>query len=421
MRTLELFNLKLDKLSSEQLHTIAADFASAASSGSGVLSMFSSYITKRPIPAGIEDMVVTMDIGGSKIRFAIVKFTGSRPEIIKEKALDFPGIETTIGEYVEFIVTNLKSFLAEQGVIDNLGITFSFPAKMIQEHGFIDASREGMGVDWGKGFVVKESEINISKKIRDELASAGINFKHYLTTNDVVALHLAEAEADISVVVGTGFNIGLKDTSGLLFNTESAFFSNQLIQDTFPVPARLYMKGLEEVISKYGTNHYQITDTKKFSEVQISGRYLYRLLINSLIYLGLYNETLVDAILEMESQSISDFLSKDFSRLSKICGHGVNAVVVELLFEICEKLRERSTDLVAAELAGGISYSQPLGTKVVIAADGSLIRNVPAYTDMLGSKIKDLTGKEIEIRLIENSGLLGAAVAIALDLRTKQS
>lgn len=412
-------NLGLSPLSTEKLKIIAKDFEKQCSLGQktppeGTLKMYPSYI-KKPSSYDklVNESVLAVDIGGSNLRIGIYHIDDS-----KEVTLH-PGTEvlvtenrprkTTISEFIEVISSFIKTYLEKYSDIefDRIGIVFSFGGKIIKENNFFDISREGKADRWSKGFYIKDSSINITKKLRKNLLEKSLVFSKWIGLNDVIALHLASPVAISSLIVGTGFNIGVLSENRDLFNTQSPSFINDVIEQSLSQSAKML---LEEI------NQDSSNKLKFATEVNISGGYLHRLMVYNLLFLCEENKELLSAISKLGSKSLSLFIDQDYEEFKIITDIELPEFKQQLLTKIATLIRGRSTDLVSAQLAGAVKYSLSKSkndsNEITIAADGSVIREMPDYKTIVEEKTsKLLDDTKVKIVIIENSALKGAAVA----------
>ena len=429
MVTVQHINLALETLTPDVLRRVAYNFkgqaASALSGGSSTLSMYPSFLVKASIKPG-QDKILVVDLGGSHLRMGVYSYSEETKQAelwpgSESQVVEVEGTEQNMQQYCSYLAVSVKQFLEKHNIeqVDSIGLTFSYPAKIVKGDHQIDASRVDMGEDWGKGFIVRNSEVNITEAVRAEFEKAGIKIPFWVTLNDVVALFLSEPSADLAVVVGTGYNIGLADSTGQIYNSESAFYHDDVIDASISRPAEMYITDLKEKIARFGASKVEALDSRKFSEVQIAGRYLYRLMLNGLLMLGEANVDLIETICSRETECLSRVLKKDFSGMQTHARTQLSLMEMKNMYELAKMLVRRSEDLVAAELAGAAMFSGIESRPFKVATDGSVINLVPDFKTNVQKKLAEILGNEqIELITIEDSGLKGGANAVLSASRT---
>ncbi|MFQ5493073.1 MAG: hypothetical protein ACE5DX_02865 [Candidatus Dojkabacteria bacterium] len=427
MGLVDFVDLKLESFTLSELKQLAADYQTHASnaigkSGDSTLSMFPSHLAKRDLTP-TDATVLAMDIGGTNVRLGLYRLMSGKVKLVEGTEIEhnqFRGTELAMDEYSKYVGEYVKKFLERYGQVrpEALGFTFSYPAKIVKNNSHIDASREGHSDDWGKGFIVRGSSVNISERLRNGFVASGIAFEKWVTLNDVVALLLADQEASASVVVGTGYNIGITDTHGNIYNTESAYFRVKQIMKSLSKPARLYLEDLRLKLERLNLSEEESVDLKKFSEIQIAGGYLYKLLLYAMAIVGEGDMNMFRAFRKIEGELISMILKGDYDTIEERGGIQLSQMQREYLTKIAEQLIDRATDLVAAELAGAVKFGGS-EHELIVAADGSVINFVPGFQEMLVQKMsRILNGTTIRIKAVKDSGLRGAAVAGFVQLQS---
>jgi hexokinase len=408
--------LKLTPYSPAELSTLAASFVTqvkAAISGqSSTLSMLDSALVANS-PAGNKS-ILALDIGGSKLRLGLFAFAESQLKlnsevITHELTPHFETLDQYLTELVSHIAAFVKSVNVQSGELE-LGVAFSFPAKAIANGANIDADRSGHGDGWGKGLIIANSAVNIAQALRAKLEEQGIRINRHVFINDVVALLLSSPGAHVSLVVGTGFNIGIH-SSDHYYNTQATYFNDELLSSRLSAPAKLYFKNLAQKLTKEGNIRSQDdARMKSFAEVQISAGYMHYLLANSLAIVGEDNLALLRAITTMGSVVISQILGSDFEKLEQYALCSLSEFKRQRLTEIATLLIVRSSDLTAAMTAGALMYAQSESRKV--AGEGSMLKLMPGYLDAVVAKTNAILGAKIEVAFTENATLVGAAQSL---------
>jgi hexokinase len=175
----------------------------------------------------------------------------------------------------------------------------------------------------------------------------------------------------------------------------------------------MYINDLKEKIDKFGASKVEALDARKFSEVQIAGRYLYSLMLNGLLLLGEANVDIIGTICAQETECLSRILKKDFSGMQTHAKTELSLMEMKNMFELANMLVRRSEDLVAAELAGAAMFSGIETGPLKVATDGSVINLVPDFKTNVQKKLSEILGNtQVELVTIEDSGLKGGANAV---------
>lgn len=424
----DIFGLGLDKLTLQELAEIANSFNGelelAEDKRSSKLLTIPSHIIKTE---GLikNRVILAIDLGGSSVRAGLYRadIKGANLEPFPNMPIFtkfYPELQTDFDSYLDFLQAIISELVTEcPDCVDDIAIAFSFPAT-IEEHGDnLEISRVGMSDQWKKGFIVKDSAKNISACLRERLEAADITFEKWYGLNDVVALCLANKAASASLVVGTGYNIGILGMDNQVINTEAGTFSTKDLIEKLPKPVKIYMRDLAAKLSRDGFNPQESSDMIAISEMQIGGGFMYRLLINALLVMGEEHTGLINAIEKLASESLSLFINQDFQAFEQKTGVIVPAIKRKRLFDLSTKIFQRSTQLVAAELAGSLMYIARLHNleELTVAVDGSVIREMPGFLKEVENTVKTLLqGVNCKLELVSDSGIKGAAYA-ALALR----
>lgn len=202
---------------------------------------------------------LAVDWGGSNLRVMLVKLIpGQKLEVIKSKELKFTDQHKT-GKKDPFqtIAEQIKQLDLDPNQEYRLGFTFSQPVE--QENVLVGKLRK-----WVKGWGIPEVVgKNVSELLQKAIDEDGItNVKVKALVNDVIAAHLVVPNADIGLILGTGFTFSIVDANGQLINTEAGGF---------------YFDDLPQTI--YDRNLYQNVDpiNDHAFEKMVSGAYIGKL------------------------------------------------------------------------------------------------------------------------------------------------
>lgn len=416
MSLLDYVNLGLDHLSVKDLHSLANDYATQIKDSlegkPTTLEMIPAQIAKKNTDSG-SGVVLAIDIGGSKVRLAFISRNGSNQEVLTETQFEFKGGSLTIDEYSSMLVSKILEFYQTYKLPEILGIgfVFSFPAKIIQTNCGTDVSREGYDDEWGKDFLVKDSNINITRQIRNELEKKGFPVNCWVSMNDVTALLYTQQDSNICFVAGTGFNLGI-NINGSLYNTESGFFSSPLFVQLMPKVVKKYFAEVEAILKINDEDPGQSLHMLDITEVQVGGLYLYRLLILAMLMLGDCDNSLIIAINRLESKALTMALTSEYESISKECDCGMTPRRFENLKSVSALLRDRAADIVSFQIAGALQVRQDVSDgSHTIVANGSLIEKLPGFKERIVSRVKEIWGYNITIATNDEAPLIGAANA----------
>jgi len=241
---------------------------------------------------------ISVDWGGTNLRVIHVKLVpGQKPEVLKSFEMKFT-IQHKTGKIDPF--KTIAEQIAKLGVNSKreygLGFTFSQPVEQI-------SLNSGRLRQWVKGWSIPNvGGKDVSQLLQEAINREGIsNIKVKSLLNDVVATHLAVPNADIGLILGTGFTFSMLDENGQIINTEAGGF----IYD-----------GLPQTI--YDRNIYQNIDpiNEHAFEKMLSGAYLgtiLRMHLRALRDQGKFmsDHEIVSFIDEPEKLQITEFEKED--------------------------------------------------------------------------------------------------------------
>jgi len=330
---------------------------------------------KNPIPSVKlvvpETQFQVMVIGGSKFISANVIRENGNLNILKTTNSITPILdnrETLINLIIKHLDPTTKV----------LALNFAFPVKVVSREGILDGELING---------TKEHRINdlIGKIIGFEIEQA-ISLKldqNILVTvcNDTVSLGLAGLDIlenqgflneSIAVgIVGTGYNFGFFSDQNTFINLESGNFNNFTPSKTL------------SAIDLKSSN-----PTKNLFEKEVAGGYLWQ-------HFNLLSE-----------QEHLDIRIKDSAMLSTIAQNDQSKAG-----EIARALLKRGAGMVAAHIAALADFMLESKTKqkLNLFVEGSVFWKAFEFEKNVKQVLKELTDKEIVIREIENSAILGTA------------
>lgn len=236
MDTLPVIDPGFKELPVDVMNELAHDFASQARDGAAgrdsTLPMFPAFVRQSEL-SGDPLSVLCLDVGGSTMRATMFRFDQDLHETVSPQEAEFTGGFMTVADYTARFA-DVARMAVEGHDPDVIALVYSFPARIVQTGDNIDADRSDLGPEWGKGFVIADSDINITAYMREAFSKIGISARRWVTLNDVSALMLARPGVHASFIAGTGYNIGVTDAEGDLYNTEAGFYSSPLLSEHNP-------------------------------------------------------------------------------------------------------------------------------------------------------------------------------------------
>ncbi|KAJ5110303.1 hypothetical protein N7532_002948 [Penicillium argentinense] len=438
------------------------------------LAMLPSFVDH--LPTGKEQGdVLAIDIGGSNMRAAIVSLEPSAVNPINRLRVrkhQTWAITVTVkslsgSEFFSWIATNIQNFLYELMRADlgfelaalPAGLVWSFPLEQFE-------LSDGNLREMGKGFVVgHELQGQSIKKCMDKaFAEMGLEIRLEAILNDSVsallALSYVDPSTELSIIVGTGFNGGLR-LPATAFNASKLRHRSNRQEDAtrknleILVDAELSVVGQGILPRVRTTWDSRVAALSPFGpdvlglELQVGGLFLGELVrqvvVNAINTVGLFDGHLPDliqapmtwelrhgAILERSEltaadvdlpQSVAESFGLPFKpSLEDTC----------LVRQICQAVTERAAAYVAVA-AYSMRSLQVLCRDVeddVIGIDvskvsclGSVIEKYPGfmnksqeYLDQL-QRVSPMSGPKfggLQLQACSNSSLTGVAVAALL-------
>lgn len=284
---------------------------------------------------------------------------------------------------------------------DALAIVYSFPGEGVRNGRRIDITPDRLT----KGFVIPGMfDRPVGATMLDTLRHTYTFIDPdlpILVANDTPTVMASHPDANLGLVVGTGFNIAGR-FDGLIRNTESG--------NSSPVPQHLFAREYDQI----STNPEQ-----NLTEKQVAGdpvgyqfeRYMRALQelghLGDLVFLG-----------EFSGRSISNLLANQFDQItSEGLGGNLDKANISAMQRVATTLRLRSATLVGIQLAtivNNFPKDYP-GESIVTPAEGSFIWGVPGYSTLLEEVFHKFSGKRLVLENIPNAGMRGA-VKLALSL-----
>lgn len=421
-------NLKTEfTVSAAGLNSIVAAFQGAMTDGlagkKSSLKMLPSFIAK---PTGREKgSVVAIDFGGTNVRILQAVLDGEGNFSINKKErfplrdpegkYDYTSKEATGEQLFDYIAGHVAA-IAEPGMDNLLGHTFSFPAqqKGINSAELIHWTKEvrTSGVE-GKD-ICKILEASLERKnIKNVIPRALIND----TVGTLLAAAYTNQNVDIASICGTGHNTCYLEPKHpmtgkpMIVNLESGNFD--------AVPQTAYDAKLD--------NDSDMPGMQKL-EKMVSGHYLgeiMRLVLVDMAAKGLLPHTpALDKKHSITGADLSPLISDSLEQTNtvrfvedKLAMKQLTSQQVANVKKIADMIGERSARLVAATFAGVVRHIDPqLSHKHVIAIDGSLYELMPNYDANIQTAMDEIfSGKAgiVSTILAKDGSGIGAAIAAA--------
>ncbi|OGS35148.1 MAG: hypothetical protein A2293_06770, partial [Elusimicrobia bacterium RIFOXYB2_FULL_49_7] len=247
------------------------------------LAMEPGFITSS---TGLEQgEFISVDWGGSNLRVMRIELIpGQAPRLVKSIEMEFTD------QHKNGVISPFKA-VAQQIAKLNLspdkeyGLGFTFAQPVEQKN-----LSSGNLRQWVKGWNIPDIKgKNVTKLLQRALEEEGLgNVKVKALVNDVVATQLAVPNADMGMILGTGFTTSMLDENGQIVNTESGGF---------------IFDGIPQTI--YDRNSYHNLDpiNEHALEKMVSGAYIGKLLRSHL-------KALKDQGLFMDGRSLVPFLDE---------------------------------------------------------------------------------------------------------------
>ncbi|CAI5757498.1 unnamed protein product [Candida verbasci] len=443
------------------------DFKSSLKNNSKI-----TMLTNYPIePTGDEfGKYLVIDLGGSTLRIAVVnidddlnKSRQDRVSVVVEKKWIIENNFKTIDyNFFKFIGEKIEQTLKEQDLIEldsviKTGITWSFPLETTNYN-------NGKICHVSKGYTIDEEIYN--KDLKDVLESVlkdnfNIQIDIESILNDSLAVYSAGCFIDdhmkLAMVLGTGFNMccslnkneNIHDDKILsnvnLFNTELSLFGTSLIKDV----ATKYDSIIDNRFSQATLNFktYMEADpsnSKLFqpNELMTSGRYLpelTRLILldlieNEEIFTNINKEQLHEVLSKEYDESFdgeivcfiseTEDLNEIISKFKDLYSWDILKSDILIIKEVLNVIIKRAAFIVATSIIGFFKLindnneEKIENNNITIGYVGSVLNYFHNYRILIldyvnnNEEIKKM-GITIDLKLIENSSIIGAAIGAA--------
>ncbi len=352
---------------------------------------------------------VVVDIGGTNLRTALVRYTSGGMEIVRSDTSPVPGrmSEITMDEFFRAIADKLRPLIEHS---NNVGICFSHAVA-------VGPDRDGRLISFSKEVqVTGGAGAMIAHGIKEALRALGVQRDLSATLlNDTAAVLLGAEQTSVGFVLGTGMNLSyveqttaISKVSGfepdtMIVNTEAGGFGRAR-QGTFD-------RALDAATADPGAHRL---------EKMTSGRYLGSLVLRTLrgaADAGIFQPDVRQALERLGA------LSPPETDAFVIGGDGVLAPIfraegdVAAAQTVIVRLYERAAKLTAAAVTAAIDKThqgQSAGQPVRVAAEGSTFHKLHGFADTFSRYVSgggDGQKRRVELVSAAQATLIGTARA----------
>ena len=361
---------------------------------------------------------LAVDIGGTNLRLALVKASGSGLEIVGTDISPVPG---TRGELTkeEFLAQVAGRMLPFAGAADRVGVCFSHAAEILPNRdGRLDAFSKEVRVTGAVGMEICRELSGALRQLGDDTT------KKFVLLNDTAAVLLSGAgrpgaacDGQVGFVLGTGINISYVEGASCIRKAAGRFAGDAMIVNT-------EAGGFD--MRAFGALDASFFDTtadpaEHRLEKIISGRYLGELILFALKQAA--REGLLDtgtaerlrALNSLPTPETSAFLSDGRGALSELCGTDGDRAFVSA---VIDRIYDRAAKLSAAALAAVLQQTdagRAAGRPACVTAEGSTFYKLHSFREKFGGYVREHIieddGRRLELVSVENATILGTALA----------
>ena len=414
------YGLHPDSISSEAfIKAFISEMKAGLSGNMSSLMMLPTYL-----PAAIRPFegasVVAVDIGGTNLKIASLRFENGQFEILKSVVSPVPGLteELTADEFFTEVARRILPVIGSAG---RIGICFSHAAKLLP-------NLDGHLISFSKEMKVTHAEgVLIAQTLYNKLISLGMQDKKtYTLLNDSAATLLGGAsqlknftcDGLIGLVLGTGINLSYIEKQSELKNLEADYSAETMVINTETGNFNALPLGPVDQAFEAGTSDPGSHRLEKMT----SGRYLGELVLFVLkkaaeegLFIGESSLSIM-AMPELLTPQAGAILAgrRSESDLDIVCRNendcAVITTVIDRLFERAAKLSALAVLAVMEKTGAGIKPSNP----AVIVTEGSTINKLFSMKARFLRQMQDECAKNKRyFRLImqDNATLIGTALA----------
>ena len=373
------------------------------------------------LPADIRvrngETAVSIDIGGTNLKVAVLKFENGRFEILKHNSYLVPGLSEELSKDAFFmeIAQRLLPFADYAG---RIGICFSHAAQILP-------NLDGRLISFSKEIRVTNAEgVKVAGEISEKLALLGVRSKKtYTLLNDSAATllggaalsHDAPRDCVIGLVLGTGMNLSYIEKTSEISKLSAGYDADTMIINTETGNFSAMPFGPVDSAFDAGT----IDPGSHRLEKMASGKYLGELIHLALKKAGeadLLSNTASICVHEMdviETPEAGTFLSGcGEGRLDCLCNGNhdyiITKTIIDRVFERAAKLTALAVLSVIEKTGSGRLPEMP----ALVVAEGSTINKLYSMKERFLKHMRENAGQlYYEIISPDNATLIGAALS----------
>jgi len=436
-KILDAFNVSTNKLK-EISDCFVQEMEKGLDHDGATVAMIPSYVAGR-CTGDEKGTFLALDLGGTNLRVCQVNLLGGGKYSIQQQkyVLHNELKEGPIRDLCDFIAECVDSFLTEYGSdnkeIIQIGYTFSFPILQTSVN-------RGVLKQWTKGFsclgaVGKDPAV----LLQDAFRRKNLNVHIAAIVNDTVGTLMAHAYQNpdtlMGVIMGTGFNGSYYEdmkkvnkwkgdtTEEMVVNMESGAFDCE----RKVLPLTVYDNRLDRLSINVGQQLY---------EKSVAGMYLGEITRNALM-------DLVDQRILFQGRSSPEFnktWSFETAYMSTIevdetpnledVGHILESILNipnttvadrKIVKSVCQAVGRRAARLGVVCVIGTMIHTKRVGTKCIIAIDGSLFEHYPNFDTNMGIALAEVLGEDarskVSFELTKDGSGLGAAIIAMISSR----
>lgn len=190
----------------EEIRNYIAQMEAGLAEGSS-LRMIPTYLGVKEHP-GDDREILVIDAGGTNLRIARVRLSGSEAEVLERRGTRMPGTQGEIS-CEELISALADHILTVRGDARECGFCFSYPAEILE-------NGDGKVLHFDKDVRIRNSEgLELGESLNREIVRRGEEAMQFTVLNDTVATwfagvlkgHACDSASVIAMIWGTGFNV----------------------------------------------------------------------------------------------------------------------------------------------------------------------------------------------------------------------
>lgn len=422
-RFLEEHKLRADDINTQQIVDLfTSDMLKGLDGRESTLRMIPTYIeADNQFLTGVP--VVAVDAGGTNFRAALVKFNlMGKLEISNLMNAKMPGLEGEISKS-EFFKTIAGYVKPNAELSDRIGFCFSYPTEILPD-------KDGILLQFCKEVQAPQvvGEL-IGKNLLEYL---GMKEKQIVLLNDTVATLLAgksasfgrEFDSFIGYILGTGTNTCYIESNRNILKINNLDHSkNQIINIESGAFGKVPQTDIDIIFDNTTVNPGDYKFEKMFAGGYFGGLCLTALKAAAIE--GVLTGAALSAIMsinELTSEDVNNFVSNPKSGRGPLYNCRMNRTDEETCIEIIECLIDRSSKLVAANLAAVIlktNKGKSAERPILITIEGTTFYKMHKLRNHFEKYLKEYLIEEqqrfYEFTEVQQSSLVGAALAALIN------